>query len=188
MTRIFAYIREREQDSGIKMRKLQIEIYCSYFFPNVPIKFVEEKILRPKALPQLKQLKTELKSGDIFIISEFLELNLSTQELLKFIHYLNKNNIFFHSLKEQIDTSGFYRSSIVEIFEMFDQFMKDIKKENQNIRKENQKKTGGKKKIDIRKLNRAFKLYEARTKTISEICKIVKISESSFYRHLKKRK
>jgi DNA invertase Pin-like site-specific DNA recombinase len=186
---IYGYARvssvEQNLDRQIEALKLQ---GCQVIF--------EEKLSgATMERPELNKLLNQLKEGDLIIIHDMTRISRSTRDLFNLIDLLKEKGAFLKSVKDSwLDLSKSNATSelMLTIFAGIAQFERALLKERQAEGIAIAKKKGiyqGRPKTYTDKnprLKHALELYQAGGKTIKEICKATGISESTFYRAIRK--
>jgi len=126
------------------------------------------------------QLKSLIKSGDLLVVVSIADLASSTSSLFKLIDFIINNSIRLQCLNEKIQLP---RDKY--IFMGLIKFEKKIAQERAtkalSIAKKKGK-TGGRKRISDN-IIKEIKMLSVSDKSVNEICKILNISRSTYYKY-----
>ena len=143
-----------------------------------------------KDRPELDALMIAVREGDTVYCTELSRLARSLKQLLDIIDKLEQKGVSIVSLKEQFDTSTSAGKLAMNVLLSVSQFQRDMIKENCEAGRQAKRarggSLGGRKKTDRKVLDKAIALYESDT-SVSEVCDICGISQSTLYRELKAR-
>jgi len=148
--------------------------------------------------PQLQKLLNELQEGDIVLVSDLTRITRSTQDLFTLLERIKQKGAGLKSLKDTwLDTSeeNPYSTFLLTVMGGVNQLERDLLRQRQAegiaIAKEKGKYVGRRPKYteSHKGMNHAIDLYkQEQGYTIKEICQITGVSESAFYRELRRRK
>ncbi|WP_435922088.1 recombinase family protein [Paenibacillus sp. DYY-L-2] len=139
----------------------------------------------------LNQLQLVLRPGDTVYVESLSRLSRSSWDLTKLLSEWQEKGITLVSHKEKVDCSTPNGKLFVNLLIALTEF------ERETIRARIRHgiaaarargRVGGRKKTDKRKIEKAIRLYEARTHSIREICELCEISKTVLYRELKSRR
>ncbi len=154
---------------------------CEKIFSDVASGAKVERIELQKAFEQIRK-------GDILVVWKLDRLGRSLKHLIQAVSELNERGIGFKSLKESIDTTTNGGRLIFHIFGALAEFERGIIQERTKAGLKAARargRLGGRpRKMNKEKIEMAQALYDARTMTISNICKQLGISKGTFYRYL----
>ena len=138
--------------------------------------------------PGLEEAMKFMREGDTLIVWRLDRLGRSLQHLIKVINDLNENGKFFMSLQENIDSKSTGGKLIFHIFAALAEFERDLIRERTKagiLAARARGRIGGRpRKMTAKKIEWAKKLMEDHSNSISEICKMLRISKSTLYRNL----
>ena len=138
--------------------------------------------------PGLDEAMKFMREGDTLVVWKLDRLGRSLQHLIKVINELNDNGKYFMSLQENIDSISTGGKLIFHIFAALAEFERDIIRERTKAgiaAARARGRTGGRpRKMNAKKIEQAKKLMEDHSNSISEICKMLRISKSTLYRYL----
>ncbi len=138
----------------------------------------------------LEQALSHLRSGDTLGVWRLDRLGRSLKHLIETITKLQKQNIAFKSITENIDTSTATGQLVFHIFGALAEFERNLIRERTIAGLESARargRLGGRPELEgaSSKVAMAKKLYADKTNTIDEICKFLHISRATLYRYLK---
>ena len=145
--------------------------------------------------PQLKLMFENLKEGDIIVIKDLTRFSRSTRDLFDLLDLVKEKKAFLISLNEKwLDTrdNNPFNQLLFTIMSGLSEYERTMIKQRQKegiaIAKQKGKYKGRPKKYTENnpRFSHALELYDAGGHSIAEICKICSISESTFYRHMRK--
>ena len=179
------YARVSTKDQNLD---LQIDALTKYECDEI----FQEKISSGKERPELLKVLKYLRTGDIFVVWRMDRIGRSLVELLNIINDLNKRNISFVSIMDNIDTTSSMGKFQLSIFGAFSEYEKNLISERTRAGLEAAKKKGvvggrpkGLTEEILKKAKLVEKLYSLGELTIVEVCKNQKISRATFYRYMK---
>src|SRR5699024_9946147 len=179
----YARVSTREQDLS-----RQIDLLRSYNCNEI----LTEKMTGTKSdRPELERLKDKLRPGDIVVVESFSRLGRSTKDLIELVNYFEEHNIKLISSKENFDTSTPQGRLMMTVFQAFSQFERDLIVERtreglQSARARGRK--GGRPRVKQKDIDKAIKLYDTETHSLSEIEELSGVSKATLYRYLNERK
>ena len=184
MTRLIGYARVSTQDQELNLQLDALkQIGC--------VKVFTDKTSGAKAeRPGLDECLKYLQEGDVLIVWRLDRLGRSIKHLILLIEQLKQRNIAFKSICEgAIDTTTASGELIFNLFSVLAQFERRLLQDRTNAglaAARARGRLGGKPPMssaDSRVLN-AKKMYQDHNMSIRDICKILKISRTSFYRYI----
>lgn len=137
--------------------------------------------------PQLKEMLQFARENDIIIVSDISRIARNTKDLLNIVNDLNKRNIAFKSLKENIDTETPQGKFMLTIFAAMAELERETilqrQKEGIEIAKAAGKYKGRKPNdIDMDKMKDVCRRWRNGEITAVKAQKLLNMSSSSFYR------
>lgn len=139
--------------------------------------------------PGLENALAYLREGDTLVVWKLDRLGRSLQHLIQTISSLEKRNIAFKSIQENIDTSTSGGKLIFHLFSALAEFERDIiierTKAGLNAARKRGRLGGRPKLLTPKQVRRLRELYYEGNSTIAEICKIYNITKPTFYNYLK---
>ena len=139
--------------------------------------------------PQLQRLLETVRSGDTVVVESYSRLSRSTKDLLSIIEKLQDKNVFFESLKEQIDTSTATGKLFLTIIAGISEFEREIMLERQRegieVAKKNHKYKGRQPiKYDAALFVSLYDQWEKGNITQKMMCKMLHMSRGTLYKHI----
>lgn len=183
---IYGYARVSTKDQSLE---LQTECLKRAGVERI---FSEKISSRKLYRKELDTLLNVVKTGDSIIIWKLDRLGRSLHELIKIVMDLDKNGIDLISITDNIDTKTPHGKLFFQIVAVFAEYERSMNRERTlaGIKAAREKgRIGGRPKGISEeyqaKAMMAFTLRAQKNKTQSEICSIVGMSRSSYYRILK---
>ena len=140
--------------------------------------------------PELTKLLAHMDEGDIVVIESLSRLGRSTKDLIELVELFQKRGVQLVSLKESIDTSTSTGKLLFTILSALAQFERDViadrTREGLNAARARGH-SGGRPKLDDRKVSQAVKLYQSKQYTVKEIEELTGIRKSTLYRNIKEK-
>jgi DNA invertase Pin-like site-specific DNA recombinase len=139
----------------------------------------------------LEQALSHLRSGDTMVVWRLDRLGRSLKHLIETVTKLQRQNIAFQSITENINTSTATGQLVFHIFGALAEFERNLIRERTIAGLEAARargRLGGRPQLQASsgKVAMAKKLYSDKTNEIDEICKILHISRATLYRYLNK--
>lgn len=144
-----------------------------------------------KNRPELNRLLDKVRKGDTIVVESLSRLGRSTKDLLYLVEQFNKQGIIFVSLKENVDLSTPTGTLLLTVLSALSQFERDliVQRTNEGLEAARARgRKGGRPQIDTKVLDKALKLYDAQSHSISEICNVCGISQGTLYKSINQRK
>lgn len=146
------------------------------------------------ARPGLEEALTFARAGDTLVVWRLDRLGRSLAHLIATVQQLEEQRIGFRSLTEQIDTTTPGGRLIFHVFGALAEFERALIVERTQaglVAARARGRKGGRPRTaamqDPKKLARARELYAERRMTVSEICRLLGISRSTFYTYVPER-
>jgi len=137
----------------------------------------------------LLQVMDIVRPGDTLVVWKLDRLGRSLQHLISIVDELKGKDVYFRSLKENLDTSSSTGKLIFHIFGALAEFERDIIRERTMAGLKAARargRIGGRPKImDAGKVKLARTLMAENSRTVGEICEILGVSKATLYRYLK---
>ncbi|OFX71628.1 MAG: hypothetical protein A2X12_10265 [Bacteroidetes bacterium GWE2_29_8] len=140
--------------------------------------------------PGLDQALSYAREGDTIVVWRLDRLGRSVQHLIQTVKELEERNVGFRSLQENIDTTTSGGKLVFHIFGALAEFERDLIRERTvaglKAARARGRRGGRPRLLTEQQIKRALELYKEGNSTVTEICKIYKISSKSFYNYIKK--
>lgn len=138
----------------------------------------------------LEKALSHLRPGDTFVVWRLDRLGRSLKHLIETVTKLQQQNISFHSITENINTSTATGQLVFHIFGALAEFERNLIRERTIAGLESARargRLGGRPAVTSAssKVAMAKKLYADKTNEISDICKTLNISRATLYRYIK---
>jgi DNA invertase Pin-like site-specific DNA recombinase len=156
-----------------------------------------ERIFRDKASgakterPGLQEALDFLREGDMLVVWRLDRLGRSLKHLLETVGMLEERGIGFRSLQESIDTTTSGGRLIFHIFGALAEFERNLIRERTmaGLRAARARgRVGGRpRKLDAKKTELAYQLYDEKKYGVKEICQMLGVSKPTLYAYLARR-
>jgi DNA invertase Pin-like site-specific DNA recombinase len=137
--------------------------------------------------PGLLEALSFLREGDVLVVWKLDRLGRSIKHLIETVQSLQDREIGFKSLQENIDTTTSGGKLVFHLFAALAEFERDIIRERTNAglaaARARGRKGGRPKGMDEKKRKLALDLRKDTSRSINEICEILRISRATFYRY-----
>jgi DNA invertase Pin-like site-specific DNA recombinase len=157
-----------------------------------------ERIFRDKVSgakterPGLQEAIDFLREGDTLVVWRLDRLGRSLKHLLQTVSELEERGIGFCSLQESIDTTTSGGRLIFHIFGALAEFERNLIRERTmaGLRAARARgRVGGRpRKLDAKKTELAYRLYDEKKYAVKEICQMLGVSKPTLYAYLARRK
>lgn len=153
----------------------------------------EEKVSGIKRdRPELNKMLDQIRTGDLIIISDLTRLSRSVKDLFSLVEQIEEKGANIKSIKESwVDTTTAQGKLMFTIFAGISQFERDLISqrtiEGLNAARARGKK-GGRPKTNEKEIKLAFKMYNSKNYSISEITKATGVSKTTLYRYINNNK
>ena len=131
------------------------------------------------------------REGDALLVWRLDRLGRSLKDLIEIIAGLEKRGAGFRSLQESIDTTTSGGRLIFHVFGALAEFERNLIRERTRAGLEAARARGRKggrpRKLDEKKLQLAYRLYDEKKYTIKEICHILGVAKPTLYAYLQRR-
>jgi DNA invertase Pin-like site-specific DNA recombinase len=179
---IYGYARISTDKQDLSIQKQQLLKYD----PDIVI--FSEVMSTGKLQIKLDQLFSLLQTGDKLVVVEISRMGRSVLDLCKKLDYLNKHNIEFFSMKENIDTQTttgkFFFNIFASMYEFERTLIRERTKTTLSIKRAKGEKMGGRVKLPIKVVNCILQAYHEAT-PIKDILREYNISKTTLYSYLK---
>ena len=185
--RLVGYAQVSTDDQNLS---LQIDALTKQGIPETSI-FIDKMSGAKTERPGLTKCLETLQSGDILVVWRLERLGRSMRHLITLVEDLRSKGIGFRSLNEgAIDTTCASGELIFNIFSALAQFERPLIQERTKAGLEAARargRSGGRPKVTASetKVVLAKKLNAAKRLEIDDVCKMLRISRSTFYRYVR---
>jgi DNA invertase Pin-like site-specific DNA recombinase len=150
----------------------------------------EEKESGGKAeRPELLRMLEALRSGDVVVVWRLDRLGRSLKHLIETVEQLEATGVGFKSVTESIDTTTSGGKLIFHIFAALAEFERTLIRERTRAglkaARARGRQGGRPKSLSEEKQRMAQALRDDPSQSIDDICKALKLSRTTFYRHTK---
>lgn len=151
-------------------------------------RIIEEKASGAKSeRAGLANLLNLLRTGDTVVIWRLDRLGRSLKDLIELVERFETAGVGLRSLQENIDTSSSGGRLVFHVFGALAEFERNLIRERTHAglaaARARGRKGGRKQVLDPDKKALALQLYNQRSHTVHEICKLMGISKSTFYNY-----
>ncbi len=179
---LVGYARVSTQEQTLDLQKDALEkIGCTKIFSDVISGAKAERKGLQEALEYVRE-------GDTLVVWRLDRLGRSLKHLIETITALQKRNIGFKSLTENIDTTTSGGKLIFHIFGALAEFERDIIRERTQAGLQAARargRNGGRpKSLTGKRVAMAQELYQNKQNSIADICKTLNISRATLYRYV----
>jgi len=155
-------------------------------------KVYEDQVSGSKAArPGLEAALDDLRAGDTLVVWRLDRLGRLLSHLIATVGELDERGVGFKSLQESIDTTSSTGNLIFQIFGAIAEFERKLTRERTQAglaaARARGRKGGWPLKLNGNKQELLYQLYDAREKSIREICELLGISKKTLYEYLKRR-
>jgi DNA invertase Pin-like site-specific DNA recombinase len=141
--------------------------------------------------PGLNAALDYVRKGDTLLVWRLDRLGRSLKDLIRIVRGLEKRGIGFRSLQESIDTTTSGGRLIFHVFGALAEFERNLIRERTHAglkaARARGRKGGRPRKLDQKKIELAYRLYDERKHSIKEICHILGVSKPALYAYLHRR-
>jgi len=139
--------------------------------------------------PELNRLKDKVREGDTVVVESWSRLGRSTKDLIELVEWFTDRGVNLVSLKENFDTNTPHGRLIMKVFQSFSEFERDliVQRVNEGLRSARARgRVGGRPPVNQKDINTALKLYHSGDYSISDVCRLSGVSQTTLYRYLNK--
>ena len=130
-----------------------------------------------------------LRAGDTLVVWKLDRLGRSLAHLVTIVNDLQHHGIHFKSLQEKIDTTSGTGKLVFHLFAALAEFERDLIRERTlaglAAARARGRLGGRPKALDTKQATLARALYNAKEPSVKEICTLLGIGKTTFYRYLK---
>lgn len=139
--------------------------------------------------PELNRLKDKVRPGDTVVVESWSRLGRSTKDLIDHVEWFSNNGVELVSLKENFKTDTPQGRLIMTVFQAFAEFERDliVQRVNEGLKSARARgRVGGRPPKKTKDIETALKLYNSGQHSISEVCRLSGVSQTTLYRYIRK--
>jgi len=144
------------------------------------------------ARPGLDEALEYARKGDTLVVWRLDRLGRTLVHLVQTVTQLEQRGVGFKSLQESIDTTNSSGRLVFHIFSALAEFERNLIRERTKAglaaARARGRKGGRPKKLDRKKTQLLYQLYDAKEHTVKEICQILGISKPTLYDYPRRRR
>ncbi|QSO50155.1 recombinase family protein [Alicyclobacillus curvatus] len=186
----WGYVRVSKASDQSPDRQLDL-LMREYCIPREDI-FVDRYTGTKFDRPALSELQKVLREGDKIVVESLSRVSRKSSDLFALLDTWHENGVSLKSHKENLDLSNSATGRLMlALFAALAQFERDnlVERTLEGVAAARERgRVGGRPKTDKKALEKALKLYSAKTHSIREICQFTHISKSVLYRELQCRR
>lgn len=152
--------------------------------------FQEKMTGSRKDRPELEAMIKMLRPGDTVVVYKLDRIARSLKHIISIVNQFQEIGVNFISIHENIDTTTPMGRFLFHTMAALAELERDLIVERTNnglAASRARGKFGGRPKVEKRQIEKALKLYDAKTHSIKEITEICGMTDTTLYRYLKKR-
>ncbi|MBD1848054.1 recombinase family protein [Cyanobacteria bacterium FACHB-63] len=138
--------------------------------------------------PGLNEAIAYARPGDVFVVWKLERVGKPLKALFEWMIELHDRGIFFRSLEENLDTQRYDRSEMLRVLRVLVNSEQQIATEKTRIglkrAKARGKKGGRKQSLTPQQIRIGKALAADPTQTVEDVCRSLKISQSTYYRYI----
>jgi len=182
---LLGYARVSSADQNLELQRDALEAAgCARVFDDTASGARTER-------PGLDKALEYLRPGDTLVVWRLDRLGRSLGHLISLVAQLDEREIGFKSLQESIDTTTSGGKLVFQIFGALAEFERNVIRERTQAglaaARARGRKGGRPRKLNAKKQELLYQLYDSREHTITEICDMVGISRGTLYEYLRRR-
>ena len=183
---IVGYVRVSTEDQN---EQRQIEALKPY---EIERWFIEKISGKDTERPNLREMLSFVREGDVIVITDYSRMARSTADLLRIVELLSKKKVELISLKEKLDTSTPQGKFMLTVFGALAELERETILERQRegiaIAKQAGKYKGRKQKTyDEKLLNEVLTGITGKTMTVTKAAKQLNVTRATVYNLLKRK-
>lgn len=152
--------------------------------------FVEKESGTIANRPELMKMMDKLREGDTVYFESFSRLGRSTKDLIELVEKFRNKNVTLVSSKENFDTSTPQGMLMLTLFQALAQFERDmiVERTRDGLAAARARgRSGGRPRANKQQVEKALKMYDAKSFAINDILETCQISKPTLYRYIRKR-
>lgn len=141
--------------------------------------------------PELNRLKDKVREGDTVVVESWSRLGRSMRDLIELVEWFMNHGVKLVSIKENFDTGTPQGRLMMQVFQSFAEFERDliVQRVNEGLKSARARgRVGGRPRKNQRAIDTALKLYRSGEHSISEICRLSGVSQTTLYRYIGQKK
>ena len=179
----YCRISTAEQNLDLQIQALK-EAGCEKIFEEVASGAKDDR-------PKLKESIEYARKGDVIVVWKLDRLSRSLKHLIETVNDLEKREIGFRCITQQLDTTTPSGKLIFHVFGAISEFERSLIRERTSaglkVARARGRLGGRPKVLDQEKITIAQSLYDDGKTTVEKICETLNISRATFYRHVKQK-
>lgn len=139
--------------------------------------------------PELNRLKDKVREGDTVVVESWSRFGRSTKDLIELVEWFTHRGVNLVSLKENFDTNTPHGRLIMKVFQSFSEFERDliVQRVNEGLKSARARgRVGGRPPKKQKDVDTALKLYHSGEYSVSDVCRLSGVSQTTLYRYLKR--
>lgn len=139
------------------------------------------------ARPELNRLKDKVREGDTVVVESWSRLGRSMRDLLDLVEWFTSRSVNLVSMKENFDTGTPQGRLMMKVFQSFAEFERDliVQRVNEGLKSARARgRVGGRPRVNKREIDTALKLYRSGEHSISEVCRLSGVKQTTLYRYI----
>jgi DNA invertase Pin-like site-specific DNA recombinase len=176
----YCRISTSEQNLELQIQALK-EAGCEKIFEEVASGAKDDR-------PKLKEAIEYARKGDVIVVWKLDRLSRSVKHLIETVNDLEKKEIGFRCVTQQLDTTSPTGKLIFHVFGAISEFERALIRERTaaglKVARARGRLGGRPKVLDQEKITIAQSLYDDGKTTVEKICKTLGISRATFYRNV----
>lgn len=169
----------------------QLDLLTGHYGIPMEDVFIDKMTGARKDRPSFEKLLLVLRPGDTVYVESLSRLSRQTSHLLELLSEWQEKGINLISHKESIDMSSATNRLLVQMIAILAEFERENSRERvcEGVASARARgRIGGRPKTDKKALDKAIRLYEAKSHSVSEVAKLCGVSKSVLYRELQSRR
>ena len=179
----YCRISTSEQSLDLQLEALK-EAGCEKIFEEVASGAKDDR-------PKLKEAIEYARKGDVIVLWKLDRLSRSLKHLIETVNDLEKKEIGFRCLTQQLDTTTPSGKLIFHVFGAISEFERSLIRERTaaglKVARARGRLGGRPKVLDQEKITIAQSLYDDGKTTVDKICSTLGISRATFYRNVSRK-
>jgi DNA invertase Pin-like site-specific DNA recombinase len=179
----YCRISTADQNLDLQIQALK-EAGCEKIFEEVASGAKDDR-------PKLKEAIEYARKGDVIVVWKLDRLSRSLKHLIETVNDLEKREIGFKCITQNLDTTSPSGKLIFHVFGAISEFERSLIRERTaaglKVARARGRLGGRPKVLDLEKITIAQSLYDDGKTTVEKICSTLGISRATFYRYVKQK-